>query len=106
MICPTCKSNIRDGAVFCPVCGKPVQQTAASGLHNIETVEMTHRTAEGAPSAPEQEAEQPPAYGKRNAGTASEQAVSETAGSDAAECGSAENAPSPAFVKPRPETSF
>ena len=39
MICPICKSNIRDGSVFCPVCGKPVPQDNPD-IHNIETVEL------------------------------------------------------------------
>ena len=39
MICPICKSNIRDDAVFCPVCGKPVPQNSPN-IHNIETVEL------------------------------------------------------------------
>ena len=39
MICPVCKSNIREDAVFCPVCGKPVPLDSPD-IHKIETVEL------------------------------------------------------------------
>lgn len=50
MICPVCKSNIRDDAVFCPVCGKPVPQETPE-IHNIETVELP-KNVEGRESSP------------------------------------------------------
>ncbi len=34
MICPTCKSNIRDDSAFCPVCGKPIPQNTPDLPHS------------------------------------------------------------------------
>lgn len=45
MICPTCKSNIRDESVLCPVCGKPVSQDNPD-VHSVETVELPKRDEE------------------------------------------------------------
>ncbi|MBR2737042.1 MAG: hypothetical protein IKD86_07025 [Firmicutes bacterium] len=67
MICPICKSNIRDGSTVCPVCGKTLQQDAPE-IHKIETVESP-KAAENTPSpvpeqnqpAPEQGAGRPQA---------------------------------------------
>lgn len=52
MICPICKSNIREGSLVCPVCGKQLQPEAP-GVHNIETVEPP-KTENSPSSFPEQ----------------------------------------------------
>ena len=45
MICPTCKSNISDESVLCPVCGKPVSQDHPD-IHSEEKVELPKRDEE------------------------------------------------------------
>lgn len=73
MICPTCKSNIRDDAAFCPVCGKPVIQDTPE-IHNIETVELPKKdpvqAAASAASAASEEMEAKQNFSAESAGTA------------------------------------
>ncbi len=61
MICPICKSNIRDGSTVCPVCGKTLQQDAPE-IHKIETVESP-KAVENTPSAFSEQAQPAPDQG-------------------------------------------